>query len=201
RSAAVVMTCGKETYAQKLKEARDKVNLEEIGIKDLRIRRAMTGGYVFEIYGEGRAGKADQLATKLREEVSEVKIARPYKTADIRVRNLDASVTVDEVRAALAREGQCSKEEVKTGPIKETQVGLGTMWARCPLASATAIAKAGKIKVGWTAARVELLPERPLQCNKCLEGGHVAARCPNKADYSRRCYRCGRAGHLVRACS
>ncbi|XP_029178739.1 serine/arginine-rich splicing factor RS2Z33-like [Nylanderia fulva] len=46
-----------------------------------------------------------------------------------------------------------------------------------------------------------MLEARPLQCYKCLEGGHVRARCPNNTDRSGRCYRCGEKGHAARNCT
>lgn len=109
-------------------------------------------------------------------------------------------VSADEVRKALAEEGQCSADEIKVGTIQKTFGGLSTIWARCPLVVANKIVKVGKLRVGWTMARVETLADRPLQCHKCLEGGHTMSRCPSKADYSGRCYRCGETGHVVAAC-
>ncbi|KMQ82181.1 putative 50 kda protein in type i retrotransposable element r1dm [Lasius niger] len=58
-----------------------------------------------------------------------------------------------------------------------------------------------QIKIGWALARVELLEPRPLQCYKCLEGGHVRARCPNNVNRSGRCYRCGQEGHTAVQCA
>jgi len=171
KSEAVVLTCPNEAYAEKLKEAREKIDLSKIGIQEIKIRRARTGGYIFKISGEGKSAKADCLTAKLREEVKGVKIARPCKTSDLRVRNLDDSVSADEVRKALAEEGQCSADKIKVGTIQKTSGGLGTIWARCPLVVANKIVKVGKLRVGWTMARVETLADRPLQCHKCLEGG------------------------------
>ncbi|XP_029159164.1 serine/arginine-rich splicing factor RS2Z33-like [Nylanderia fulva] len=73
-------------------------------------------------------------------------------------------------------------------------------WVRCPIKAANIVAKKAKIQVGWAQARVEILEDRPLQCYKCLEGGHVRARCPNKADRSGKCYRCGQEGHEAKTC-
>lgn len=74
------------------------------------------------------------------------------------------------------------------------------VWVRCPLTTANKIATATQMKIGWALVRVELLDNRPLQCYKCLEGGHVRQRCPNKIDRSDRCYRCGESGHTARKC-
>lgn len=49
-------------------------------------------------------------------------------------------------------------------------------------------------------ARVQILEARPLQCFRCLEGGHVRATCGG-VDRSTRCYRCGDLGHKAQNCS
>lgn len=78
--------------------------------------------------------------------------------------------------------------------------GLGVAWIRCPLTAANIIAQEGILRVEWCRARAELLPARPLQCFKCLEGGHVRAHCPNNIDRSETCYRYGVLGHRARDC-
>ncbi|KMQ95398.1 putative 50 kda protein in type i retrotransposable element r1dm [Lasius niger] len=84
--------------------------------------------------------------------------------------------------------------------MRRTPNGMGIVWVRCPLMAANLIMERTQIKVGWAFAWVELLANRPLQCYKCLEGGHVRARCPNKEDRSGKCYRCGKDGHEAKNC-
>lgn len=204
KTAAVVITCRDEAYETKLREARQQINLADLDIDNMKVRRAITGGYVLEVAGENKAAKADQLAAKLRDTIGRtegIKITRPCKTAELRIKSLDESITPNEVREVLACKGQCSTEEVRVGNIRKVSSGLGTIWAKCPLVPANRIAEAGKIQVGWTAARVEMLADRPLQCYKCLERGHVAQRCPSNADRSGRCYRFGEVGHQARGCT
>ncbi|KMQ85415.1 putative 50 kda protein in type i retrotransposable element r1dm [Lasius niger] len=78
--------------------------------------------------------------------------------------------------------------------------GVSTAWVKCPLAAANKIVDLGKIQIGWAIATAQLLDARPLQCFKCLEGGHVRARCPNTADRSQQCYRCGKDDHKAKEC-
>ncbi|EFN72442.1 hypothetical protein EAG_12455, partial [Camponotus floridanus] len=130
-----------------------------------------------------------------------VRISRPMMMAELRVRDIDISISADEVRNEMATIGQCTPEEINMGTVRRVPNGMGTLWVKCPLISANRIAAAGRVKVGWTSLRVERLNDRPLQCFKCLEGGHVAQRCPNTTDHSGRCYRCGELGHLSRTCT
>lgn len=54
---------------------------------------------------------------------------------------------------------------------------------------------------GRSNTKVEVLEDRPLQCYCCLEGGYVAARCPNQEDRSNKCYRCGQEKHYAQKCT
>lgn len=202
-TAAIVITCQDGAYEGKLKEARNKVNLAELGIDSMKPKRAITGGYMFEVAGEDKSAKADKLAAKLREVIGGegVKITRPRKTVELRLKGLDASITPSEAREALVWKGQCNLEEIQVGVIRRVPGGLGTMWAKCPLIPANRVAETGKIQILWSMVRAEILADRSLQCFKCLEGGHVAIRCPNNIDRNNKCYRCGETGHRAQGCT
>lgn len=101
----------------------------------------------------------------------EIKIARPIKTAELRIKGLDDSVIAGEVAQAVAKSGGCTVTEVKTRTVSRAPNGLGTIWVRCPLTAANKVAVLGHIRIGWASARTELLDVRPLQCFKCLEEG------------------------------
>lgn len=142
--------------------------------------------------------KADVLALKMREVLAEkdgIRITRPVQTAEIRIKDLDDSVQVKDLEAAIASAGGCSPADIKVGEIRRSGGrGLGTAWARCPVA-ANKIVAARKIRVGWINARVEALERRVLQYFRCLERGHVQATCGSGPD---RGAAAGESGHLVR---
>lgn len=121
-----------------------------------------------EIAGPEEATKAKSLADKLRKVLGEQAIvARPTVKGELRLIGLDYSTTEEEAKHVLAEAGSCAIEEIKTSPIRAMRNGLGTIWAQCPLRAALQISTQGKVKIGWTVARVELLKARPLQCHKC----------------------------------
>lgn len=86
------------------------------------------------------------------------------------------------------------------GAIRPTRSGLNTAWIRCPLRSALAIAKKGKIRIGWTMVKAELLRARPVQCYRCRRIGHTVKACKSDIDYSKCCFKCGRKGHTANLC-
>ncbi|KOC58581.1 hypothetical protein WH47_09097, partial [Habropoda laboriosa] len=204
RSAAVTLTVapgGDKTYAGIMATARENIKIEDLGIAEVRPRRARTGGLILEVSGPGREEKAEALATRLREVLKDgVKVAHPSKYGELRVSGLEDSTSPEEVAAAVAGAGGCPVEGVRAGVIRSSPNGLGTLWVRCPLAAARKLATAGRLKVGWVAARVEALKARPLQCYRCLEKGHTQHRCTAEVDRSRRCYRCGDSSHRAGQC-
>jgi len=104
------------------------------------------------------------------------------------------------VALAIGKIGGASWLDIKVGEVRRTQRGMGMVWVCCPLEAAIKVAECGRLAVGWSSARVELLKRRPLQCFKCLAVGHVRNRCPSQADRSSACHNCGLDGHVARSC-
>jgi len=204
RTAAVQIICLDGERAEVMRLARARVNLEELGIREMRPRRARTGALLLEIPGVEGAQKADALADKLRVALADKEgmlITRPQKTAEIRIRDLEDSISEEEVAVVLAEKGGCHPDEIRVGPIRQASNGLGSAWVKCPLTAASKIVKEGTFRLGWTRAKTEVLPERTLRCYRCWDRGHVQAVCTSKKDRSRNCYRCGQEGHPARGCT
>ncbi|EFN77579.1 hypothetical protein EAI_04932, partial [Harpegnathos saltator] len=204
RTAAVTITGVKEDfpYAEALKDARTKINLKDIGIEISKVRRALNGGFLIEVPGgEEATSKANQLAMKLREVLKETaRVACPTKKGEIRISGLDDSISKDEVACALADIGGCLPTEIRIGNIRCAASGLGTAWTQLPLAAALKASEAVRMKVGWTVARLELLENRPLQCYRCWEFGHIGNTCKSETSRAGSCYNCGKPDHLARDC-
>lgn len=203
RAAAVTITCPPGQYSDVIGRARGKINIAELEIPRFRAHKGVTGAMVYEITGKNREKKADLFAQKLREVIGDaegVRIARPVKTVELRMRGLDEATTVEEVRAKLAQLGGCGPDDVKVGPIRFVSKALGTVWVRCPIVPAQKILEVGRLQIGWVHANVELLRDRPMQCYKCMSKGHVQEHCTSEMDRQNACYNCGTEGHLARDC-
>lgn len=188
--AAVVITYPPGEYKEIFMEAVGKIDLASLEIGGMAARKAVTGAQIYEIGGPDKERRADALASKLREVVGQregVRISRPAMTAELRIRGLDESIVPADVVMAVATNGGCSLEDVKSGEIQFVGRSPGTVWVRCPLAAANKIVAAKTIQVGWIRARVEALEKRALQCFRCLKKGHTIAQC-NGPDCSSLCY-------------
>jgi len=205
RAAAVAIRAknDKVSYAEVLKKARQEVSLGELGIGVTKIRRGLNGSMMIEIPGQDSGRKAKLLEDKLREKLgeNEIVITRPMTMAEIIITGLDESLTKEEVVSIIAEQGDCMVNEITVGNIRRRYNGLGTIWVRCPLRTARTLAKEGKVTMGWTMARVQLLPKRPLQCFKCWEFGHVKFACKSSTDRKGHCFNCGNQEHTVSMCN
>lgn len=130
----------------------------------------------------------------------DVAIARPTASAEIRIIGIDDSTTKEEVKYTIADIGECQEDSIKVGEIKRMTNGLGLIWIRCPIQTAYRVTAIGRIRMGWTMVRVELLEKRPIQCYRCWEYGHVKFSCKSEKDRDKRCYNCGELGHTARTC-
>lgn len=203
RTAAVMLSCPPGQFSEAMRVARECVKIEDLGIREMRPKRAATGAMLLEIPGPDGAEKASVLKDRMAEALREmegIKVTRPVKMAELRVKDILESTDVNEVRGIISTLGECTAEEVKVGTMRESSNGLGTLWVQCPLKAANKVAALEKIKIGWTSSRVEILAPRKLQCYRCLERGHVQNNCKNDRDRSGLCYRCGQRGHLARQC-
>ncbi|EFN89280.1 hypothetical protein EAI_01710, partial [Harpegnathos saltator] len=205
RSAAVTLTCPDGEYSRFMAEARRRIMLADLRIPgSLRVRRALTGALLVEVPALNAGAPADRLAEELRklanEEGPEYRVQRPVRIATLRLTGLDLTLRVQKVTEAVALAGGCLPTEVSVGGIRVPQRGMATALVRCPQAAASKVATAERVQVGWTLARMVVLPVRAALCFRCLERGHVRGRCGNTADRSDTCYRCGNPGHRARDC-
>ncbi|XP_039750797.1 uncharacterized protein LOC120627025 [Pararge aegeria] len=209
KTAAVVVTLQSEaaekgvTYAQIIERAEQSINLQEMGIGDgMKIRRAATGARLLELPKGQTSEQAELLASKLRVALDGLaNVVRPSQSATIRVTGLDDSTTKEKIITAVVRAGNCSAESVKVGEIQLGPRGMGTVTIHCPIEVAKVLSEAGRLLVGWSAAEVQVLEQRPLRCFRCLGIGHTRPVCPSSADRGNLCYRCGVDGHRAMECT
>jgi len=134
RNAAVAIKVSPDgmSYAEVIKQARERVDLKELGITNPRMRRAANGGVLIEISGPDGATKADTLATRLRDAIGEkAVVSRPVVKADIRIVGFDKSVK-DEVITMMTEIGGCLASEVRVGPFRPMRNGLNMTWSSVP---------------------------------------------------------------------
>ena len=212
KTAAVMLKCEEfedgPSYAKVLRLAREKISLDEMNIINTRIRRAQAGGLLIEIPGGDEAGsKADALVDRLRTVLAEtdygkaVSVIRPIRRAEVRLVDIDQSITAEEIIAAIANNGNVQATSIRLGPIRPGRRGLNAVWVQCPLTCANKLLGAGRLRLGWSSAGVVPLAKRRLQCFRCLAIGHTRENCNSQVDRTTCCFQCGgNDGHRAADC-
>ncbi|KMQ95337.1 proline-rich p65 protein [Lasius niger] len=190
------------SYAKILSTARTKVSLKDIGIKQTKIRKAINGGLVIEIPGPDGASLANTLQEKLKTALDGMaKVNKPVALSELRLTGIDPSTSVGEISRVLALAAKCSTDDLKMSNINMMRDGMGVIWVRCPSAIAYVLASVGRLNLGWTSVRVDLLKKKPIQCFRCWHYGHVRSACRSTVDRSGLCFRCSSDGHRSGSCT
>jgi len=188
------------SYAEVIRQAREGVNLKDLGISNPRMRRA-ANGILIEIPGAEGPTKADALASHLRDVIGQnAVVSRPVVKADIRVSGIDESVSRDGLVAAIMDVGGCSADDIRVSLFRSMWDGLSLAWIKCPLVAAIKLAKSGRLCIGWSVARIEMMRSRPVQCFKCWHYGHVRNKCESELDRTNHCFKCGNPDHTSYNC-
>lgn len=164
RTAAVAIRGTEDgfSYAEALKTLRGKISLPELKIERSHIRKAASGGILIEIPGENRNKKAEELKNRIAGVLGEAaRVTRPTVKGEIRIMGMDDSVVPEEVADVLAVLGKCDPEEIKVGTIRPMRNGMNMVWTQGPIEAMIGASKDGKIRIGWTSARIDLLKNRP----------------------------------------
>lgn len=185
RTAAVAIKGVTEdfSYSAALRQLRDKISLPDLKISKTSVRHAANGGLFIEISGLDKNQKAEILRQRVSSVLGDTAaVTRPVIKGDVPLVGLDDSVGPDEVADTIASEGGCEPRDVKVGTIGPMTNGLRTVWAQCPLGAAIKASQSGKLRIGWTIARIELLKARPVQCFRCWGHGHLKIKCSSPVD-------------------
>ncbi|XP_061723699.1 uncharacterized protein LOC133529913 [Cydia pomonella] len=203
-TAAIVVALKSEseaTYASIMSKATTSVNLADVGLNHVKVRKTAAGARIIEVSGSDNGRAADELCRRMTEVIGEeARVYRPTKMADLRISGLDEAATQEAIAAAIAKLGECAVNEVKVGKIRAQYNGTGTALVQCPMTAAKKVTGAGRLLIGWSSALVVALDPTPMRCFKCMGKGHTRALCPSPVDRSSLCFRCSRPDHRIADC-
>ncbi|CAB0042805.1 unnamed protein product [Trichogramma brassicae] len=166
---------------------------QKVGSSVNNIRRSAAGALMLQLK------KGLENASDLGEELGKVlgtaaTASALLHTFTIEIKDLNEFATKEEVTAAL--DALLGVPVSKRDPVKSLRKAYaGTQVAVVALPddlAATAL-KLGHVRIGWVNCRIRAR-EEAARCYRCLNPGHVAARCTGP-DRTKLCFRCGQKGH------
>lgn len=114
---------GSISYADALRKAKKKIDIEELGINEANMRRARNGGLIIQIAGQNNRNKADTLANKMKEIFtrSSVQVSRPRRKVDTLI---DEDITSKDVKQAVVCLDEGDPGKIQTGVMKRTSLDV-----------------------------------------------------------------------------
>lgn len=195
KTEAVIISLGKNTYADLLKKVKNIMKEEQLDKGVEAIRQTREGNLLISVPQQGKILKG-----KLQEKMQMLNISYKAPTTNqttLHITGLDGTITkVEEtLRSTL---GTKQGEFISVNKLRPSRGYNQAVTIKVDKESAKKLLEIPKLRMGITPCvireRIEIL-----KCFKCWETGHESKGCKGP-DRGRCCRKCGKEGHLVVEC-
>ncbi|KAJ8977407.1 hypothetical protein NQ317_003188 [Molorchus minor] len=187
------------SYAQVLGELRQKVNTAESKTDIMTVRRTRAGDVLIELDTKATGGA--QLCESLRGAFAGSATVRTLKPkVTVEIRDLDCLTTEEEVKVAIREIIGNIPDDHRVSLTRANTRGQKIAILELEEKEAEQLIKAGRVKIGFTCARIR---RRVMvtRCFACFGYGHQQAQCKGPNRYKEGiCIRCGEKGHIRKDC-
>lgn len=187
-----------KTYAEVLKEIREKIKPEDTETEVNRIRQTRAGDILIELGDNTRDKMAFEAALNTVLQNKATTLHLEPKTS-VEIRDLDSLSEENEIKEAIELQIGKAIGDIRIHLTKANARGLKAAIVQLSIKGADELVREGFLKVGWVRCRVRRRVEVP-RCFRCLAYGHTSGICKGP-DRSKLCFKCGGLGHLAVTCT
>ncbi|KAI8126689.1 putative 115 kDa protein in type-1 retrotransposable element R1DM [Lucilia cuprina] len=197
--ALTIKTNDTKTYAEMLKQMKNKINPMDIGVEINEMRRTKNGELLIKLKrGEGHAEKLKEVLKNTLG--NDIMIRSATKTIYVDIRDMDESTEEVEIIDALKKNLDLQNEApFKILNIRESYGKTKQALVQMPVNFASRLIAERRIKIGWIRCRIRQ-KENPTKCFRCLDQGHLARDCTG-IDRTDVCMKCCETGHKAKDCN
>ncbi|XP_054745802.1 uncharacterized protein LOC129250192 [Anastrepha obliqua] len=201
KDAIVVKSVGNVSYADIVKRVKTEPCLQELNSKVYGVKKTANGDLllVLERSSDPNTQKINEAVKAALGDVVEVRTLTELR--QIEIRDLNEITTKDEVHEAITSQfRELNVPLSAVANLRKAYGGTQTATLKVTTEIATKLTAAGKIRVGLVICRIREKLD-PKRCFKCMEYGHVAARCKSTDDFTKSCFKCGSKDHQAKSCT
>lgn len=196
--AVLVKPTEGSSYADVLKNLKEKIKPEESEVTIRSVRKTKAGNVLLELADGGKKGEFCKAIESSLQDVATV--ADLKDRATIEIRDLDSLTVAEEVITAVKEALQNNNVDMtvrlSNANSREQRRAFVTLNAK----AANTVNAMQRIKIGWMFCRVRKL-ENIKRCFRCFDSGHTQYDCkgPDRRG-NKLCIRCGEQGHMMKEC-
>lgn len=196
--AVVIKPKDGHSYADVLRNLREKINPEETEVAVQSVRKTK-GGSLLLIMGKG--GRKDEFRDAIIGTLKEEAVVQSMKSkATIEIQDLDSLTTEEEVIRAIKSVTKSANEDIVVRLTTTNSREQKRAFVSLLVADANILLEKRRILIGWTYCRMRYKEEEK-RCYQCFESGHKQWDCkgPDRKGMGM-CIRCGQKGHKMKEC-
>ena len=168
----------------------------EVDIRRIRVTRS--GQILVEVAEENR-DNTQYLEKAIQEALGQGSNVKAMgATTLLEVRDLDATVTPEELQKLILSAIRCQPADLKIIKIRPAFQGTSTALIQVANAVGDTLLASTPLRLGWSKCRIRLNLQ-VTRCFRCTSYGHVAGNCRGP-DRSGLCRICNRSGHKAADC-
>jgi len=194
---AIILKTEDRSYAEVLREVKQKVRPEETNTKIRDVRKTRDGRILLAVEKGPGTGKLKQ---QIEKEIAGITITESKnRQTTIHVLDMDAVTSKEEIEEALLQQFEIQAKDFSVKSLRPTAIGKQIATIAANRETAQKFLHKGKVKIGWLVCRMR---ERIYlqKCYRCLEYGHKKQSCvgPSRETI---CFKCGQEGHKEKSCT